>query len=117
MYGVLYMKRKSSISSTASRNTAEHRPWLEKVVEITSAPPDVLLGLPILTLTGKQLVSIENYRGLIEYTDSLIRVQTKQGEIKIIGSSLFVQSYTADEMHITGQIQEIHLEKEAPSLC
>ena len=50
---------------------------------------------------------IENYRGLIEYTDQLVRVQTKIGQIRITGNHLQVDSYTNDDMKITGKIQNI----------
>ena len=52
-------------------------------------------------------VSVENYRGIIEYADLLIRIQTKIGQIKIIGKSLQIDYYTNDEMKITGRITSI----------
>ena len=45
--------------------------------------------------------------GLIEYTDQLVRVQTKIGQIRITGKHLQVDSYTNDDMKITGKIQNI----------
>ena len=41
------------------------------------------------------------------YTDLLIRIQTKIGQIKIIGKSLQIDYYTNDEMKITGRITSI----------
>ena len=42
-----------------------------------------------------------------EYTDQLVRVQTKIGQIRITGKHLQVDSYTNDDMKITGKIQNI----------
>lgn len=67
-------------------------------------PKDVVLGVPIITITGKQELLIENHRGIIEYTDHLIRVQTKNGQVRITGNQLRIIYYTNDELKISGQI-------------
>ena len=50
-------------------------------------------------------VCIENYRGITEYTDSLVRVQTKGGQIRLTGRGLQIEYYTNDEMKVTGKIR------------
>ena len=76
----------------------------QKMAEATSFPKDVVLGVPILTMTGRLELCIENYRGIIEYTDVLIRVQSKSGQIKVSGKRMQIEYYTNDEMKITGCI-------------
>ena len=39
------------------------------MADAANMPKDVVLGVPILTMTGQNEVSVENYRGIIEYTD------------------------------------------------
>lgn len=82
---------------------------IEKIrKQITSnaeLPKDVVLGVPILTITGQQELLIENHRGIIEYTNLMIRIQTKNNQIRITGSSLRIIYYTNDELKITGQIR------------
>lgn len=46
-------------------------------------PKDVVLGAAVVTIIGAGEVCIENYRGIIEYTDVLIRVQTKGYQIRL----------------------------------
>ncbi len=70
-------------------------------------PKDVVLGVPIVTLTGQIEVDVENYRGIIEYTDVLIRIKSKNGQIKIIGKNLEIAYYTNDEMKITGRVEKV----------
>lgn len=70
-------------------------------------PKDVILGAPILTVTGQMELLVENYRGILEYTERIIRIQTKIGQIRILGTKLQVEYYTNDEMKITGKITEI----------
>lgn len=78
-----------------------------RMAEAASLPKDVVLGVPILTMTGRMELCIENYRGIIEYTDVLIRVQSKAGQIRVSGKRLQIEYYTNDEMKITGYIQSV----------
>lgn len=70
-------------------------------------PKDVALGAPILTVTGQTELMVENYRGILEYTEIMVRVQTKAGQIKITGKRLQIDYYTNDEMKITGRVRQI----------
>ena len=56
---------------------------------------------------GNCELMIENYRGIIEYTEKLIRVQTKLGKISVTGKRLEIDYYTNDEMKIMGNIVSI----------
>ena len=78
-----------------------------RVANATGMPKDVVLGVPILTVTGQMELHVENYRGILEYTDALIRVKTKIGQIKIEGADLQIEYYTNDEMKVTGQITQV----------
>ena len=69
---------------------------------------DVTSAVPLLRMIGQNELSIENYRGILEYTDEALRVQTKIGQIIVNGKKLEVISYTNDEMNIIGIIQGIH---------
>ena len=81
--------------------------WKEKAAEMSGVPKDVAMGLPILTITGTNDLCVENYRGMTEYTDQIIRLKSKSGQIKITGKKLEVIYYTNDEMKIHGHIRTI----------
>ena len=78
-----------------------------RMAEASSMPKDVVLGVPIVTIVGEFEVNIENYRGIIEYTDTMIRIKVKNGQIKITGKRLQIEYYTNDDMMITGRIEKI----------
>ena len=78
-----------------------------RMADAANMPKDVVLGVPIVTLIGQFEVNIENYRGIIEYTDTLIRIKRKHGLIKMMGKNLKIEYYTNDEMKITGHIDKI----------
>lgn len=77
---------------------------LERLSDASGMPKDVMQGAPLLTMTGQTELRIENYRGIREYTDSLILVQTKTGRIAVAGKELKIEYYTNEEMKITGMI-------------
>lgn len=77
---------------------------IDHMSEAVDVPKDVALKAPILTLTGRTELTIENYRGIQEYSDLLIRVQTGCGEVRIKGSNLWIEYYTNMEMLIRGRI-------------
>lgn len=79
----------------------------ERLADAASLPKDVVMGASVVTVLGSDEVIIENYRGIIEYTDSLVRVQTKGKQIRLCGKRLQVEYYTNDEMKITGCICSI----------
>ncbi|MDE6895844.1 MAG: YabP/YqfC family sporulation protein, partial [Lachnospiraceae bacterium] len=47
------------------------------------------------------------YRGIIEYTEKRIRLQTKTCQMTLCGEHLHIDYYTEDEMKISGEIGEI----------
>lgn len=77
------------------------------MADSANLPKDVVLGVPILTLTGHYEVNIENYRGILEYTEQLIRINVRSGQIRITGKSLEINYYTTTDMKITGKVEKI----------
>ena len=94
------MKSKKEKKKTA-------RPAKERIVEKLMLPKDLMLGAAVVTVTGRNEVYVENYRGIIEYTSSRIKLQTKTCAVEIEGQSLDVAYYTNDEMKITGVVTQI----------
>ena len=78
-----------------------------RMADAANLPKDVVLGVPILTLTGHYEVNIENYRGILEYTEQLIRINVRGGQIRITGKSLEINYYTTTDMKITGKVEKI----------
>lgn len=79
----------------------------EKMVSAMDLPKDVIQNASVITILGRNELCIENYRGIIEYTDALIRVQTRAGQIWIQGKRLRIQYYTNDEMKVTGALSSL----------
>lgn len=85
----------------------EKASYLEQLSEHLSLPEDLLTGTPILNVMGRNQICLENYKGIIEYTGTIIKVQTKVGKITIEGEGLDIAYFTDDEMRISGLIHNI----------
>ena len=89
------------------KHETDHEQIKERIVSAANMPKDVMLGASVLTILGNFEVCIENYRGILEYTDTLIRVQTKGKQIRLSGKQLQIEYYTNDEMKNTGKISSL----------
>ena len=66
--------------------------------------PDIMLGATIVTIEGDKTLYIENYKGIITYTDKTIVVLGKKNKIQIEGKKLQIEYYTNLDMKIQGNI-------------
>ena len=78
-----------------------------KIAEKLNIPQDISDGLPIVTITGKNEIYVENYKGIIEYGKCCIKIQTKVCRITFSGKNLEIVYYTNVDMKITGEIESI----------
>ncbi|MCT4621200.1 MAG: sporulation protein YqfC [Marinisporobacter sp.] len=79
----------------------------ESVSELLELPKDIMLDLPRITLLGDLQLYIENHKGIIEYSETRIRVNTKSGVIRITGKDLSIKTIVTEEIIIGGQIKNI----------
>lgn len=79
-----------------------------KIARKLNIPEDISEGLPIVTITGKCELYVENYRGIIEYSKNQIRIQTKCGRICITGDELEIVYYTNTDMKIVGKLETMN---------
>ena len=64
-----------------------------------------------MTIVGFERVLIENYRGILEYQDYFVRVNTHIGILNINGFNLNLEEMTTDDLLITGKIESIDFEE------
>lgn len=74
---------------------------------------DLVGGQPRLELTGGSRLLIEDHRGILEYTDSVLRVALRREELRVTGEELRLTALTLHELAVSGRIRSIELlEKE-----
>lgn len=76
----------------------------ERLAELIEVPRDIVLGLPKLIFTGNRELFVENYRGIVQYSDTVIQLNTSEGLVKVSGHSLGIKSIAAEEITLCGNI-------------
>ena len=77
----------------------------EMIVESLKLPKDSMLGASIVTVTGSTDAFVENYRGILEYSENAIVLQGKTCQISITGRKMSIDYYTNEDMKISGVIE------------
>ena len=70
-------------------------------------PSDLTNGDILISMTGVHESFIENYRGIVEYTDTCILLAGRNGQVQFSGQQLTITYYTNDEMKIEGTFESI----------
>lgn len=84
--------------------------WKEELVDTLELPKDLMYGAVLVSITGRQEMLIENYRGILEYNQTCIRLQAKNCRLLVQGKNLHINYYTNEEMKITGIIDSVMYE-------
>ncbi len=74
----------------------------EFIADTMRMPKDVVMDLPRVSVCGDREIFIENHKGLVEYTDTEIRVKMRGGIIRVSGTSLRIVVMEYDRMVING---------------
>ncbi len=69
-------------------------------------PVEVIKNLPCIYIKGNDEITIENYKGIIEYTEEAVKLNTKLGIVKIYGKKLNVKQITSDFVVLKGFIEK-----------
>ncbi|MBQ9142159.1 MAG: YabP/YqfC family sporulation protein [Lachnospiraceae bacterium] len=79
----------------------------DMLLDSLQLPKDILRGDIRITLTGNREVWIENYKGILEYTNQSILLQAKSCKVQFEGKGLSIDYYTNEDMKLTGRITSI----------
>ena len=75
------------------------------VVSALSLPEDVMLGDMLLTFTGSRGALVGNYRSIILYTDTVLKLQGKNGRLTIEGKRLRITYFDREQLLLSGAIR------------
>ena len=80
---------------------------LERLLEM---PREVTSNEPKITVLGFDQILVENYKGILEYEDYYIKLNTFIGAVNINGFALSLNQMTEDDIMITGKIDSMEFE-------
>ena len=86
----------------------------EKIVrtmsELLKLPTDVTCGDTRIVMVGRSKLRIENYRGILVYSETLIKVQGMNLIVCVEGKRLQIRYYDQDEMELIGRMETVRFE-------
>jgi len=77
---------------------------------LTSAlelPKEVVMNLPLITIIGNEDLTIENFKGILEYSEERVRINTSTGIVRVEGKKLQLKQITSDNIVVVGAIDKL----------
>lgn len=84
---------------------------INKINDMLEIPKEVYSNEPKLVITGFNEIIIENYKGILEYDDFYVKINSYIGCINIHGFNLNLEKMTEDNIRIIGKIESIDIER------
>ncbi len=81
----------------------------ENVSDVLELPKEITLNLPKVTMVGNTQIRIENHKGIIEYNENKIRINSKIGIIVITGKNLFIRNIIKEEVLLEGEFENVQI--------
>ena len=84
--------------------------YTSKLNNILEFPEEITNNEPKITIIGFKKIMVENYKGILEYENFFVRLNTTIGVININGYNLCLNEMTDEDLIITGKIESIDFE-------
>ena len=84
---------------------------INKINDMLEIPKEVYSNEPKLVITGFNEMVIENYKGILEYDDYYVKINSFIGIINIHGFNLRLEKMTEDNIRIIGKIESLDIER------
>lgn len=85
-----------------------HYNKFDKVLEL---PQEVCSNVPKIIITGFDEIIIENFKGILEYEEFFVQINTHIGIININGYNLSLENMTDDDIKVKGKIESLDIER------
>lgn len=82
----------------------------EFLSETTDLPPEIILDIPKITIVGNKEITVENHKGILVFEKDKVKINTKNGPIKIQGTSFEIMYIGIHTLTISGDFRSIEYE-------
>ena len=72
--------------------------------EVFEMPEELTMDLPRITLIGNIKLSVENHKGIMEYSEHQIKLKVNDGFLLAKGNGLALKNISPDEVLLQGEI-------------
>lgn len=78
--------------------------WIDEISERFDIPLNTAAGAPKVTIGGNTSVLVENHRGLIEYSRSVVALDCGAVTVRVRGEDLELRAMDRRAIYVTGTI-------------
>ena len=94
-------------NTTESHRENRARRQVGQIAKFLEVPANSVIGGAHIEMNGNRELFIEGCRGVVEYTETIIRVATADGGIKVIGRGMNLRNLTPDTLLVEGYILSV----------
>ena len=76
----------------------------QQIGALFDIPDDITMNVTRITMVGRHHLLIENHKGVIEYTNALLRIHVDEGELCISGTRLLLSVIEPEQVEVQGTI-------------
>ena len=80
----------------------------DKILEL---PKEVCSNVPKMIITGFDEIIRDNFKGILDYEDFFVQINTHIGIININGYNLLLENMTDDDIKVKGKIESVDIER------
>ena len=77
------------------------------LAETLDLPAEIIADIPVLTVYGKNELTIDNFKNIRDFTDKQLTVNTKVSKIIISGSDLMISCLTKETLIVKGNFKTL----------
>ncbi|SCW48362.1 sporulation protein YqfC [Paenibacillus tianmuensis] len=83
------------------------RRFNQLTAKLLDLPQDVVMDLPRITMIGNRQLYIENHRGVLHFSNEMLKLALATGRVEVYGSELVIRAILTEEVFIEGMIHDI----------
>ncbi|MBR6400457.1 MAG: sporulation protein YqfC [Firmicutes bacterium] len=72
------------------------------VADNLDIPKEVLMNIPVITVSGKDEMTIENFKDIRDFSEEHITINTKISKVKLTGTGLEISYLTKETLTVKG---------------
>ncbi len=100
-------KKKYTPNKPPKHIVEQYTDGLRQLILDHNLPAEAVLKEMLVTMVGHSELWIENYKALLEYSESTILIQAGKYLVRIEGERLTISHYMEEHMMICGKIRSI----------
>ena len=78
-----------------------------KMARALEVPAKIAEDTPLLSMVGDREILVENYKGIVEYSEEKVRLRLKNSQLLVEGRGLQLSYITAESLKVAGRIEKI----------